>query len=385
MKPSNINHLFKFFIYLSIIINSEISCSFQISLFNKINSKYKENNLIISPLSIFQAISLVTNGANGETQKELLKLLDNKEIEEINMINSKVLKILKENSSLEIANAIMSKLSPLNDFTYIAKNTYESEILPLKNVNQVNKWCDKKTHGKISKIIDQLDPMTFMLVLNAVYFKGEWTNQFQEFLTRKREFYNFNKEEKNIDTMEITKYFNYFEDRNLQAIELNFKKESISALIILPSKKLDINEFIEILDKDNDYYYSIINNLKKTKVNLRLPKFELTFSKKLKEVLKTIGVNLPFEKNADFSKIRNQNDIYINEIIHKTYLKVNEQGTEAAAVTMVEMMVTTSAFPPKQEKIYFMHINRPFLFILRNKNLPKNYDIVFISKIEELN
>ena len=384
MKSSNFNHLLKFFIYLSIIVNSEISCSFQISLFNKINSKYKENNLIISPLSIFQAISLVTNGANGETQKELLKLLDNKEMEEINMINSKILKKLKENSSLEIANAIMSKLSPLNDFTYIAKNTYESEILPLKNVNQVNKWCDKKTHGKISKIIDQLDPMTFMLVLNAVYFKGEWTNQFQEHLTRKQVFYNFNKEEINLDTMENTKYFNYFEDTNLQAIELNFKKESISALIILPTKKLNINEFIEILDKDNEYYYSIINNLKNTKVNLRLPKFELTYSKKLKEVLKTIGVNLPFEKNADFSKIRNQNDIYINEIIHKTYLKVNEQGTEAAAVTAVEMLLA-SAFQPEPEKIYLMHVNRPFLFILRNKNLPKNYDIVFISKIEELN
>ena len=232
MKSSNFNHLLKFFIYLSIIVNSEISCSFQISLFNKINSKYKENNLIISPLSIFQAISLITNGANGETQKELLKLLDNKEMEEINMINSKILKKLKENSSLEIANAIMSKLSPLNDFTYIAKNTYDSEILPLKNVNQVNKWCDKKTHGKISKIIDQLDPMTFMLVLNAVYFKGEWRNQFQEHLTRKQVFYNFNKEEINIDIMENTKYFNYFEDKNLQAIELNFKKESISALII---------------------------------------------------------------------------------------------------------------------------------------------------------
>ena len=383
MKSSNFNHLLKFFIYLSIIVNSEISCSFQISLFNKINSKYKENNLIISPLSIFQAISLVTNGANGETQKELLKLLDNKEMEEISMINSKILKKLKENSSLEIANAIMSKLSPLNDFTYIAKNTYDSEILPLKNVNQVNKWCDKKTHGKISKIIDQLDPMTFMLVLNAVYFKGEWRNQFQEHLTRKQVFYNFNKEEINIDTMENTKYFNYFEDTNLQAIELNFKKESISALIILPTKNLNINEFIEILDKDNEYYYSIINNLKNTKVNLRLPKFELTYSKKLKEVLKTIGVNLPFEKNADFSKIRNQNDIYINEIIHKTYLKVDEQGTEAAAVTMVEILLN-SAFRPEEEEIYLMHINRPFLFILRNYNFPKNYDIVFISKIEEL-
>ena len=384
MKSSYINHLLKLLIYLVLIVNSQISCSFQISLFNKINSKYKENNLIISPLSIFQAISLVTNGANGETQKELLKLLDDKEMDEINMMNSIILKKLKNNSSLEIANAIMSKLSPLNSFTNIAKNTYDSEILPLKNVNQVNKWCDKKTHGKISKIIDQLDPATYLLVLNAVYFKGEWINQFEKDLTKKQVFYNFNKEEKNIDTMEITKYFNYFEDSNLQAIELNFKKESISALIILPNKKLSINEFIEILDKDNDYYYSIINNLKRNKVNLRLPKFEITYSKKLKEVLKMIGVNLPFEKNADFSKIRSQNDIYINEIIHKTYLKVDEQGTEAAAVTMIEMLLG-SAFQPEPEKIYFMHVNRPFLFILRNENLPKNYDIIFISKIEELN
>ena len=180
MESSYINHLLKLLIYLVLIVNSQISCSFQISLFNKINSKYKENNLIISPLSIFQAISLVTNGANGETQKELLKLLDDKEMDEINMMNSNILKKLKNNSSLEIANAIMSKLSPLNSFTNIAKNTYDSEILPLKNVNQVNKWCDKKTHGKISKIIDQLDPVTYLLVLNAVYFKGEWINQFEK-------------------------------------------------------------------------------------------------------------------------------------------------------------------------------------------------------------
>jgi len=278
MKSKNLNHLLKLFIYLSLIINSEISCSFQISLFNKINSKYKENNLIISPLSIFQALSLTTNGANGETQKELLKLLDNKEMEEINMINTKILSKIKDNSSLEIANAIMSKLSPLNGFTNIAKNNYDSEVLPLKNVNQINKWCDKKTHGKITKILDQLDPMTYMIVLNAVYFKGNWAYQFEKELTKKQPFYNFNREKNNVDTMEITKNYNYFEDSNLQAIELNFKKESISALIILPSQKLNINEFIEILDKDNDYYYSIINNLKNTKVNLRLPKFELTYS-----------------------------------------------------------------------------------------------------------
>ena len=381
MKSLKINDIIKICLFLLIIINSQVSCYFQISLFNKLNSKYKENNLIISPISIYQAISLVTNGANGETQKELLKLLDNKGMEEINMINAKILEKIKENSSLEIANAIMSRLAPLNEFTNIARINYESEILPLKNANQVNKWCDKKTHGKISKIIEEIDPMTYMLVLNALYFKGEWRIQFKKELTKKQTFYNLNKDGKKIDFMEITKHFNYFEDTNLQAIELEFRKDSFSALIILPNKKLSINEFVEILDKDNSYFYSIVDNLQFKEINLRLPKFELDYNKSLKDVLKTMGVNLPFENNADFSKIRTQNDIYINDIIHKTYLKVNEEGTEAAAVTMVEMMFN-SAF--SEEKAIEMHVNRPFLFILRNSEFPKNYDIIFISKIEEI-
>ena len=150
-----------------------------------------------------------------------------------------------------------------------------------------------------------------MLILNAVYFKGEWLYPFEEYMTKKQTFYNMNKEQKNIDTMEITKYFNYFEDTNLQAIELKFTDKSTTAIIILPNEKIDINEFIDILDKDNEYFYTIVNNMKDNKVNLRLPKFEINYEKKLKEVLKTMGVNLPFEKNADFSKIRVQNDLYI--------------------------------------------------------------------------
>ena len=198
------------FIFLLIIINPEISCSFHISLFHKLNSKYKDNNLIISPLSIYQAISLVSNGADGETQKELLKLLDEKEMEEINLINRQILNTIKDYSSLEIANAIMSKLVSLNDFTKIAQDNYNSEILPLRNVNQVNKWCDKKTHGKIKKIINELNPNTFMIIINAVYFKGEWLNKFEKESTKKQIFYNLNKNEKKIDMMEITDHYNYF-------------------------------------------------------------------------------------------------------------------------------------------------------------------------------
>ena len=154
----------------------------------------------------------------------------------------------------------------------------------------------------------------------------------------------------------------------------------MSALIILPKKELDINEFINIFNDDNDYLYTIINNSKNCKVNVQMPKFEITFKENLKQILKEMGVNLAFDKNADFTNIRSQNDLLIDEIIHKTYLKVDEGGTEAAAVTAIKMGLKMS-MAPIEEITYNMIINRPFLFIIRNKNFPKNNDIVFISKI----
>ena len=157
----------------------------------------------------------------------------------------------------------------------------------------------------------------------------------------------------------------------------------MSALIILPNEIININDFIDILDKDNKYIYAIIDNLIYLKVHIEMPKFEIEYKESLKKVIMDMGVNLAFNTNADFSNIRNQNDLLIDDIIHKTYLKVNEDGTEAAAVTIVEM--DEGAMEPREElKIYNMIINRPFLFIIRNGRLPKNYDIIFISKVEEL-
>ena len=104
-------------------------------------------------------------------------------MEEINEINLKILSKIKDMSSLEIANAIMTRVSPLPNFIRIAKDNYSSEIQPLKNVQQVNKWCDIKTHGKITQIIEELKPNIFMIILNAVYFKGVWISQFNKQLT----------------------------------------------------------------------------------------------------------------------------------------------------------------------------------------------------------
>ena len=383
MKELNL----KKYLFLLLLVNSSfINCSFQISLFNQLNKRNKGKNLTISPLSLFQALSLVTNGANGDTQTELLKLLDDKGMEEINEINFKILSELKEITTLEMGNAIMTKLSPLYKFSKYVTDKYNAEIQPLKNVNQVNKWCDNKTHGKIKEIIDKLDGNIFMIILNVVYFKGIWLKKFSDKLTSKQLFYNYNLEsyKKEVDTMEISSYYFYFQDSNLQAIQFDYEKDSMSALIILPKKELDINEFINIFNDDNDYLYTIINNSKNCKVNVQMPKFEITFKENLKQILKEMGVNLAFDKNADFTNIRSQNDLLIDEIIHKTYLKVDEGGTEAAAVTAIKMGLKMS-MAPREEITYYMIINRPFLFIIRNKNFPKNNDIIFISKIEEIN
>ena len=185
---------------LSLLLVHSLNCSFQSTLFNRMNKEKKGENFIISPLSIFQALSLATNGAREKTQSEMLELLQSDSIEELNEINYKIISLFKEFTTIDIANAVMTKFTPLEDFSNTALK-YMAPIEPLESVEQVNSWCSKKTHGKIDKIIDTLDPNVLMIILNAVYFKGEWVSKFESHDTKKLPFYNLGTEEKEIDTM----------------------------------------------------------------------------------------------------------------------------------------------------------------------------------------
>ena len=156
----------------------------------------------------------------------------------------------------------------------------------------------------------------------------------------------------------------------------------MSAFIILPNEETDINNYIDTLYL-NEEYNNIYEKLDYAKVHLQLPKFELEFKQKLNEVLKDLGMYDAFSLDtAIFSEMRKENDLFINQVIHKTYLKVFEDGCEAAAVTVVDAD-GGEAFPI-EEKIFDMKINRPFLFMLKNNRLPAGYDLVFMSKIEDL-
>lgn len=368
---------FLLIIFISLII--KLNCSFQLSLFNEINKSKKGQNLIISPLSIFQILSLTANGAKDKTQLEMIQTLQNEDIEDLNSINYEILKIFKNFTTVEIANAVMSKFLPTQQFLDISEK-YCAPYQELISAQQVNNWCDEKTHGKISKIIDELDSAIQMILLNAVYFKGTWKNTFNEKVTEKKDFYNKGIEIKQIDTMSQLSSFLYYEDNKLQAIELPYMKDDMSALIILPRENIDINKYIASLNSEENSLNDLIQKLKYSKVKLELPKFELEFFSSLKETLSDMGIEMAFTDFANFTGLREEGNLKIDDVLHKTYLKVNENGTEAAAVTAVT--VKTTSAKPVHENIYQMKINKPFLFFLRSKKLPLDYELLFISKIE---
>ena len=357
-----------------------VNTSFQTTIFAKTNLDNKGKNLLLSPLSIFQVLGLTTNGAAGTTQKEMMTALEVSTIENLNNINFQLIKTIKKFNTTELANAVMSRIVPIKSFKKMC-DKYEAPVERLISVQQVNGWCKKKTHGKIDKIIDDLSPDIIMILINAVYFKGDWAFPFNPKLTRDGLFGDQNNMKKKVKMMSQTHRFNYYIDRTVQAIELPYKNDSMSALIILPYAGADIDSFVNTLKINDNYLDRIIKGMKKTMVKLNLPKFEVEFKIFLNQVLNRLGMKRAFKPQADFSGISDTTAMFIGSVIHKTYLKVDENGSEAAAVTAVIMANGTLPFTPK---VTTMNVNRPFIFILRSKLLPKNNDLLFIGKIKDI-
>ena len=367
------------FILSTILVNVLIvNSTFQSSIFSEVNQDFQGENVILSPLSIFQVLGLTTNGALGTTQNEMISTLESSTLDNLNNINLKIIDVIKNFVTVELANGVMSRFEPIKTFSKVC-DKYQAPIEKLVSKKQVNDWCSKNTHGKITEIIDELSPGTLMLLLNAVYFRGEWVSQFNPDATRGGVFYNFGKKEKKVEMMLQTHEFNYYQDSEIQAVELPYKNDSMSALIILPNKDIDINNYINKKNVNDDLVKKVVNGMKTTYVKLSLPKFEVGFYSKLKDVLKRLNMVTPFSGAADFSGINGSGGLYIDDVIHKTYLKVDEIGSEAAGVTVVDMR---KGIP--SSKVVGMEVNRPFIVILRSSELPINNEFLFVAKIEEI-
>ena len=362
--------------------------SFEFEFIKKLNLRNKGKNLLVSPIGIEILLSLCSNGAEGLTQKEMIKILKYKNVDEVNSNANKIIDELDKNDVVKIANGILTKIHPNDKFIIKGLNDYKSNIDELKNYNNVNKWVLNKTNGKIKKIIDHLSPDVMMVLLNAIYFEAFWKIQFDINHTYNKEFYNIGGSKENIDLMFLRgEKLSYYENDDLKAVKLdyNIPDDSINAIAVLPKNEKfleqSINDLIENLD--DNLFYNIVENLNKessiTKVNLYLPKFELEYDINLNETLKDLGMLKAFERDAEFQGISSKLKLFINKILQKNYINVNEKGTQACTASELEIML--ESYLTKDETAKDFIANRPFLFILRNEKCPKGHDIIFFNKI----
>jgi serpin B len=345
-------------------------------------------NVFISPLSISMALAMVLNGAEGETRaqmKETLGLsgLDESEINQSFLSLMNYLMTIDPGVSVKIANSVWfdENLGVKQEFLDRLRESFEARGEALNfsdpaSVDVINAWVNENTEGRIETIIDEISDEMVMFLINALYFKGEWQRQFDANDTREADFYLENGNKATVDMMYQSGDFATYFSEEVQMIELPYGDSLYSMSVLMPTDfDQPIDEFVDkSVTKENlDNWRSGLRSTGRD-VMIRLPKFELEYELSYKEILQSMGMNIPFEESeADFSGIAELSgqNLFISEVKHKTFVLVDEEGTEAAAATSVGVGVTSA--PPAVE------VNRPFVFIIHERTSGVN---LFMGKVK---
>ena len=390
-----------FLIIFQVFFLQNASASFQDNLFKEIVNQNKGENVVFSPLSFYQVLSLVLNGANGKTQEEIFKVLfPDKDLDEqlIKDVNSNIEKIItdieSENNGLTEYKVIFNNVNALfalesihfkDEFKQICTQ-YNTSYFSLESVEQVNNYVSEQTNGKITDLIDSIANVSF-IIINAVYFKGSWDKKFDESLTTKRAFKNYNGTVM-VDTM-YQKYENgmYYEDEKVQMFSLSYSHSNLpyKMTFILPNEK-KYSSPMDYLNEEKINFHEISSKLEyKNNIHLYLPKFKYELKIDLKSILSKLGMNLAFSPGADFSNLVDDT-LLISKFYQKTFIDLNENGTEAAAATAAEIIV--GAGPNKLDEIQlYMHINHSFIYMIESneiKDSNSNHIMPFIGIVNYL-
>jgi serpin B len=236
----------------------------------------------------------------------------------------------------------------------------------------INDWVNAKTQGKIPTILDEIPPDAVMYLINAIYYKGVWTYQFDSVDTEDGSFTCANGGIVSCKLMKQEATFAYYADAGTQVIDLPYGDRSFSMTIIMPTIGTSIDQYAASLTQTQ--WDEIISKLDSANVILSLPKFKLEYERTLNDELKAMGMGIAFSDFADFTRISQDGGLAVSRVLHKTFVEVNEEGTEAAAVTAIEIIETSAEEPAKR----YMTIDRPFIFAIREHN---SGTILFIGKI----
>ena len=329
----------------------------------KIIMSDSEGSFFFSPFSIITAFGMAYAGASGDTAREIESSLGiNQGIHES---LGELARDIDGSGCMSSANRVWLKngISLRKDYADILRADYDGGV---KNISmneksrvEINKWTSQKTNGKINDLLQTLDPCTRMIITNAVYFRAEWSKKFPKSATKNEKFY-VGGTSKDVPMMKQRGDFSYCESDGVKMIELPYDGGRFSMIAALPPKEnpdalkdFDAGKFSECLD-----------SMKVYDVDLRLPKFKTEKKYGLKKVFEALGIRLAFTDNADFSGITADERLKADEVIHQSFIDIDEEKTEAAAATAVIMMKATAM--PKRRPYAEFHADHPFMYFIRD-------------------
>ncbi|HBK72464.1 MAG TPA: hypothetical protein DDZ39_12565 [Flavobacteriaceae bacterium] len=354
---------------------------FAFSIFKKIAKEEAEANYMISPVSASLALGMVHNGAKNETLNAFNHVFNygDASLNEINTVNQSIINHLTENtlgSTFNIANSLWidNNFQVKEDFIKRNKLFYNAEVqnIDFKNpnsVNIINDWVSDKTQEKIPTIIENIPSNMVMYAINALYFKSDWKYTFDPKNTTLKPFYINKNSTKEVEMMNMTQDLLYLKNDLFSSILLPYKNDKYNMVILLPNVDKSIKELVLVMNEN--HWSEWLNQYTKETVSLSMPKFSFSYKKMFNKALQNLGLEIAFTDQADFSGISNT-ATQISFVLQKTYIEVNEQGTEAAAVTAVGVGTTSIGL----ENIFTL--NRPFLFLITEKTTQA---VSFIGKV----
>lgn len=344
--------------------------SFAAELFKDNYSKGKTT--LVSPLSVLTALALVQNGAQGNTLAQLEQALGGLDRDTLNAYMRAYCDFLTESAELKIANSVWTDSSAEAKRAFLQKavDSYSAQLFsaPLsdpKTVESINSWVKKNTDGMIPKIIEKADRYAVMMLVNAIAFDAKWETPYKRSDIEKLEFTSYSGSKKKTDFMCSTENV-YLKDGGAVGFMKPYKNGRFAFAALLPDKNTGIDDYVASLSGDK--LMKIFSSAKRdNEVNVKMPKFRAEYSTQLIDTLKKMGVKDAFDsKTADFSSLIENRDAYIATVVHKTFIEVDENGTRAAASTLVGAD-TMSLMEP-----YSVCLNRPFVYMIvdTETNLP---------------
>lgn len=356
---------------------AEANNYFAFNLYHEIQ-KSESGNLFISPLSISMALTMTANGASDSTLTEMKTVLglSNISTADINSQNKKVIDDINTSSEVKfsIANSIWLNKSEnasfLPDFVTSVRNYYDGEAKEANSKEEINDWVSEKTNDKINNILSTFESPLYLV--NAVYFKANWESTFGKGATKDEDFTLESGSKKTVNMMSQQDSFNYYSDDKVQLVSLPYSGGKYQMNIFLPAKGTKVGDYVAGMDSEK--YQALVAEAVSQEVLLKMPRFKTEYkNSELVKTMQDLGMTEAFTDAADFSKM-SSDPMKIGSIIHQSFIAVDEDGTEAAAATVVGMMDVTAIQAPK--KPVEMTIDRPFLYTIEDSS---THNIIFMG------